>query len=65
MGGMHGEIKDASKIQVYLDYLGLIERVRGTFDSRDPDPRYKKECKRQMVWDPDTGEWVLLYRLHT
>jgi hypothetical protein len=65
MGGTHGEIRGTSKIQVYLDYVSMIDQVKETFESHDPDPKYKKECKRQMIWDPSTGEWVLLYRLHT
>jgi hypothetical protein len=65
MGGMSGEIKGKSKIDVYIEYQEIIEQWGGTFQTINPDPKYKKFCKRQMVWDLDTGEWVLNYHLHT
>lgn len=65
MGGTSGEIRGNSKIDVYLEYKELTESWCDTFLSRDPDPQYKKYCKKSMVWDPDTGAWVLYYHLHT
>ena len=29
------------------------------------DPKYKKRCKSLMKQDSETGEWVLIFRLHT
>ena len=65
MGGQSGETRGKSKIEVYLKYERLIEGVGEIFQSRNPDPKNKKLCKKLMVWDPDTGEWVLYYHLHT
>ena len=65
MGGTYGEIRGSSKIQVYLNYLEETERMENTFTSKHPDPKYRKLCKKNMVWDPSTGEWVLYYHLHT
>jgi len=63
MGGARGEIRDKSKIDTYLQYLELVE---GWEDyDWNPDPKYKKACKSQMVQDPATGEWVLYYHMHT
>jgi hypothetical protein len=62
MGGFSGEKRGKSKIEVYLKYQEKFEDWEGSFD---PDPKYKKFCKRQMIWDSDTGEWVLHYYLHT
>lgn len=63
MGGAFGEVRGRSKIEAYLKYAELADG--GVFGTRLPDPEHKKECKRSMVQDPDTGEWVLHYRLHT
>ncbi|WP_435102051.1 hypothetical protein [Arhodomonas sp. AD133] len=65
MGGTHGEIRGSSKAEAYQKYVELVDGFGGTFESRYPDPKYKKECKRLMVEDPDTGKWVLRYPLHT
>jgi hypothetical protein len=65
MGGMTDEVRGRSKIGTYLKYVKLTEGFGETFQDRDPDPRYKKVCKREMVQDPDTGEWVLHFHLHT
>lgn len=65
MGGHSGEIRGQSKIKVYLEYKELLSGWDSMFGYRDPDPKNKKYCKKLMVWDPDTGEWVLHYRLHT
>ena len=63
MGGSIGEVRGRSKIETYLEYESLIEK--GSEGSWDPRPAAKKECKRQMRKDPDTGEWILAYRFHT
>lgn len=65
MGGTVGEVRGQSKIEVYERYVDLVEHVGDTFGDRYPDPAYKKFTKRQMEQDPETGEWVLSYRLHT
>jgi hypothetical protein len=62
MGGISGEIRGEKKIDVLLKYLEETEEWDG---SCYPDPQYKKFCKSQMVWDSETGEWVLYYHLHT
>lgn len=62
---MSGKIKGKSKIDVYIEYQGKIEQWGGTFQTINPYPKYKKFCKEQMVWDPETEEWVLYYHLHT
>jgi hypothetical protein len=62
MGGMSGKLRGNSKIDVYLQYL---KKTEGWDGSAHPDPKYKKVCKNQMVWDSETGEWVLNYHLHT
>jgi hypothetical protein len=64
MGGHSGEIRGKSKIEVYLKYEETIAGWEGIFEDSDP-PKNKQLCKKLMVWDPDTGEWVLHYRLHT
>ncbi len=65
MGGTTGEVRGCSKIEAYLRYLELIEQCGDTFGWRIPEPEKKKLCKKEMVQDPNTGEWVLHYRLHT
>jgi len=65
MGGMSGEMRGKSKIEVYLRYVEELEGFGETFQEHDPDPKYKKKCKRLMLWDPTAGEWVLHYHLHT
>ena len=65
MGGMTGEVRGRSKIEAYLEYAALVEGFGDTFQDRDPDPDYKKLCKREMSQDPSTGEWVLRFHLHT
>jgi hypothetical protein len=62
MGGSTGKITGKSKIEVYLHY---VEKTKEWDGDSMPDPKYKKYCKRQMNWNPDTGEWVLHYHLHT
>jgi len=63
MGGAVGEIRGKSKIEVYLKYREIAENEN--FQTRIPDPKKKKYCKKEMVWDPETEEWVLYYHLHT
>ncbi len=65
MGGMSGEVRERSKIDAYLNYAEQVEGFGDTFQDHAPDPRNKKLCKRLMVQDPDTGEWVLYFHLHT
>ena len=65
MGGQSGETRGKSKIEAYLEYERLIEKVGEIFLSQNPNPKNKKLCKKLMMWDPDTEEWVLYYRLHT
>ena len=65
MGGMHDEVRGPSKIAAYLEYAKLVEGYGDTFQDHVPNPKNKKLCKRSMVQDPDTGEWVLRFRLHT
>ncbi len=63
MGGSTGEVRGDSKIETYLEYEALTKDE--TDGSWNPNPAAKKECKRLMRKDPDTGEWVLAYRFHT
>jgi len=65
MGGLSGQIRGKSKIEVYLKYKEEVERLRGLFEDHRPDPSFKKFCKSLMFQDPSTGEWVLDYHLHT
>ena len=63
MGGTYGDIRGQSKIEVYLEYLKMTEDI--LFETKIPNPEYKNHCKRVMVGDPETEEWVLDYYLHT
>jgi len=65
MGGVSGEFRGNSKIETYLKYLNLTEQCADQFEAMYPDPKNKKYCKKLMVEDPDTGEWVLYYHLHS
>ena len=65
MGGTTGEVRGKSKIEAYLRYVEIIDAHGETFLTQYPKPHNKKGCKREMVQDPETGEWVLYYRLHT
>ncbi len=65
MGGMTGEVRGQSKIDAYLKYAEQVEDFGDTFQDHNPNPRDKKNCKKLMVQDPDTGEWVLHFHLHT
>ena len=62
MGGFSDEVRGKSKVEVYAKYFEVADTE--TF-SYEPDPRYKKYCKSQMVWDPGAEEWVLHYHGHT
>ena len=65
MGGTVGEVRGRSKAEVYYRYRELVDDFGDTFLDRYPDPNGKRECKRLIVQDPDTGDWVLHYHLHT
>jgi len=65
MGGISGEVRGKSKIEVYLKYEEKIQEIGEMFQEIDPYPRNKKQCKKQMIWDPEAGKWVLYYHLHT
>ena len=65
MGGMSAEVRGPSKIKTYLEYMELVEEYGDMFQDHNPNPGNKKLCKKLMVQDPDTGEWVLYFRLHT
>ena len=65
MGGTSGEVRRQSKIEAYLKFAEEVEGFGETFQEHNPDPRNKKLCKRLMVQDPVTGEWVLHFHLHT
>jgi len=63
MGGVADQVRGSSKIETYIKYKELVED--SIMESKNPDPLYKKECKRRMIWDSETEEWVLYYHLHT
>ena len=65
MGGASGEIRGESKIEVYLKYKEETEGFGEMFQDCNPDPKHKKLCKKKMFRDPESGEWVLYYYLHT
>jgi len=55
-------VRGKSKIDAYIDYQRITENWDG---SAYPEPKNKKFCKSLMELDPETGEWVLHYHLHT
>ena len=65
MGGMTDEVRGPAKIETYLKYAELVDGYGDTFQSHNPDPKNKKLCKSLMEQDPETGEWVLSFHLHT
>lgn len=65
MGGIHGIVRGNSKIDTYLKYTMLVEEQGNGLLDRNPDPENKKGCKKLMERDPETGEWVLHYHLHS
>jgi hypothetical protein len=65
MGGENGYVRGRSKAETYQKYAALVEGFGDTFQTHLPDPARKKHCKKLMVQDPETGEWVLHYHLHT
>ena len=65
MGGENGFVRGRSKAETYQKYLDMVEGFGTTFTTHLPDPAHKKRCKELMVQDPETGEWVLHYHLHT
>lgn len=62
MGGYSDEIRGRSKAEVYFQYA---EHTDTEMFAYRPDPKYKKVCKQQMLWDPKTEEWVLPFHGHT
>jgi len=62
VGGASGKVSGKKKIDVYLEYQEITDNWYG---SVDPDPKNKKFCKSLMKLDPETGDWVLHYHLHT
>ncbi len=65
MGGHTGTVRGQSKAETYRNYVELVENLGQTFQDHNPDPHYKKACKKEMLQDPNTGEWVLHFHLHT
>jgi hypothetical protein len=65
MGGTSGEIRGKSKIETYLKYTEMVDNHKDILGDAHPDPKYKKICKKLMLQDQHTGEWVLQYHLHT
>jgi hypothetical protein len=65
MGSFRGQIRGISKIDVYLKYVAEIKKWNGTFNSHNPDAKYKKVCKNLMEQDSESGEWILRYHFHT
>ena len=63
MGGLRGEVKGVSKSETYQRYVEDAQKYQHMLPDQYPDPAHKKFCKDQMVQDPQTGEWVLHYRL--
>ena len=64
MGALRGMVRGTSKAKAYQEYADLIEAHGDTFLDHRP-PKNKKLCKSLMHQDPDTGDWILDYRLHT
>ncbi len=64
MSGTYGEVRGKSKGETYQRYLELVNSVQEIFQEF-PDSQYKKRCKELMMQDPQSGEWVLSYHLHT
>jgi hypothetical protein len=62
---MTDSVRGRSKIEAYLAYAQIVAGYGDTFQTLDPHPKYKKQCMREMVQDPETGEWVLHFHLHT
>lgn len=65
MGGLRDEVRGRSKAEAHQKYVAFVEGFGDTFPDRNPDPNYKKFCREQMVQDPESGEWVLHFHLHT
>jgi hypothetical protein len=49
MGGTFGEVRDKSKIEVYLKYKEIAED--DMFPTRIPDLKNKKHCQKEIVWE--------------
>lgn len=50
MGGQSGETRGKSKIEAYLEYERLIEKVGEIFLSRNPNPKNKKLCMTLLIY---------------
>jgi hypothetical protein len=64
MGGITDEFRGRTKIEAYLKYREYVDD-HSDFGTAIPDPRSKKRCYSEMTQDPSTGEWVLVFHLHT
>ena len=70
MGGTSGEVGGKTKLETYQKYVEECRSWAGggeNFDdfSQDPNPKHKKVCYKEMVWNPNRKEWDLSYHLHT
>jgi hypothetical protein len=59
VGGYGGEVRGKTQIDCYLKY---VEECEGWPLDHQPDPKYKKLCKKEMVFDHATQEWTLNFR---
>lgn len=60
MGGVTLEVRGKNKGQTFARFL---EKAKDNpLPDIYPDPKNKKMCKRMMKQDPETGDWVLLFR---
>jgi hypothetical protein len=63
VGGSTGEVRGETKVKTYLR---CVEETKDWLEgSWHPHPSFKKERKRLMERNQDTGEWVLRFRFHT
>lgn len=58
MGGQRGEVRGKTKIKTYERYIAEAEKWPLDYS---PSPKNKKACKKAMVRDEKTQEWVLQY----
>jgi len=64
MGGMGGEVRGKTKIEVYKKFRASVDRKHieeATGLYMDAGNGTKPELYRSMRRDPATGEWVLYY----
>lgn len=59
MGGYRGEVSGRTKIECYLNY---VEECESWPLDHDPEPKHKKLCKSEMVFDHEKQEWILEFR---